>query len=69
MGDDKEYLVLLCHEYIKNHKVDYFIFGHRHLPLQKQIQNAVYINLGDWIKYNSYAVFDGNKLELNYYGK
>lgn len=66
-GDEKEYLVLFCNEYIKSNKVDYFVFGHRHLPLQKQIQQAQYINLGDWIKFNSYAVFDGNKLELKYW--
>lgn len=69
MGDNKEYLVLFCNEYLKNNKVDYFIFGHRHLPLEKQIQNSLYVNLGDWIKFNSYAVFDGEKLELKYWQK
>ena len=27
-----------------------------------------YINLGEWINYFSYAVFDGKNLELKYYG-
>jgi len=27
----------------------------------------MYINLGDWIKYNSFAVFDGKNTELKYY--
>jgi UDP-2,3-diacylglucosamine hydrolase len=28
-----------------------------------------YINLGDWIDYQSYAEWDGRKLELKYYRK
>ena len=67
-GDDKEFLVLFCNEYIKHHKVDFFIFGHRHLPLDKKIgESARYINLGDWIAYNTYAVFDGQDLLLKEY--
>ena len=47
---------------------DYFIFGHRHLPLDIMINNkARYINLGDWLDYNSYAVWDGKDLALKYY--
>ncbi len=66
-GDDKEFLIQFCNEYLKDHQIDYFIFGHRHLPLVKQIQNSTYLNLGDWVKYNSYAVYDGNNLELKYF--
>ncbi len=66
-GDDKEFLVQFCNQHLKEHRIDYFIFGHRHLPLTKQIQNATYINLGDWVKYNSYAVFDGTNIELKYF--
>jgi len=65
-GEDKEHLVLYCNDYIKKDKsIDYFIFGHRHLPLEVKIgEKAKYINLGEWIKYNTYAVFNGNELEL-----
>jgi len=69
MGDEKEFLVQFCTDYLKNHKVDYFVFGHRHLPIDKPINGAHYINLGDWITYNSFAVFDGSNLELKYYQK
>jgi len=49
---------------------DYFIFGHRHLPLDILLnEKSRYINLGDWIKYFTYAVFDGNNLSLEYYKK
>ena len=35
LGDDKEWLILYAKEILKNESVDYFIFGHRHLPLVK----------------------------------
>tara|TARA_B100000809_G_scaffold61009_2_gene57623 strand:- start:8446 stop:9204 length:759 start_codon:yes stop_codon:yes gene_type:complete len=68
-GEEKEDLIIFCNEYIKKDPIiDYFIFGHRHLPLEINIGNkAKYINLGEWIKFNSYAVFDGEKLELKKY--
>ena len=48
--------------------IDYFIFGHRHLPIDIEVgANSRYINLGEWINYNSYAVFDGQELALNYF--
>jgi UDP-2,3-diacylglucosamine hydrolase len=68
LGDDKEWLIIYCKEVLKTTHYDYFIFGHRHLPINVSVGgNSRYINLGDWIKYNSYACFDGNELELKYY--
>jgi UDP-2,3-diacylglucosamine hydrolase len=65
LGDDKEFLVQFCHDYLKHTHVDYFVFGHRHLALDKPLsENSRYINLGDWISYNTYAVFDGSELKL-----
>lgn len=68
-GEDKEHLVLFCQDYIKkDNSIAYFIFGHRHLPLEINIgEKAKYINLGEWIKYNTYGVFDGEKMELKTY--
>jgi UDP-2,3-diacylglucosamine hydrolase len=68
-GEDKEQLIIYCKDYIKKDpSIDYFIFGHRHLPLEIKIgEKSTYINLGEWIKYNSYAVFDGEKLEMKEY--
>ncbi len=64
-GDEKEFLVqYVTAELKKGNKADFFIFGHRHLPIDKLIEKARYINLGDWISFNTYAVFDGNSLEL-----
>ena len=68
LGDDKEWLVVYCREILAKEKFDFFIFGHRHLPLDIRLDTSSrYINLGDWIKYNSYAVFDGTELQLKYY--
>ena len=67
LGDDKEFLVMFCKETLAKEHFDYLIFGHRHLPLDLKINSSRYINLGDWFRYNSYAVFDGAELELKYF--
>ncbi len=49
-------------------EADYFIFGHRHRPLDVELENkSRLVILGDWLTHFSYAGFDGNKLVLNYY--
>lgn len=64
-GDEKEFLMQYCKEILTKEHIDYFVFGHRHLPLEKEAgPKSTYINLGDWIRYNTYAVFDGEKTEL-----
>jgi UDP-2,3-diacylglucosamine hydrolase len=68
LGEDKEWLITYCREQLKTSYFDYFIFGHRHLPIDFMLNDkSRYINLGDWIRYNSYAVFDGSQLELKYF--
>ena len=65
LGEDKEWLIIYAKELAKTNNANYFIFGHRHYPLDLKITDtARYINLGDWIRSNTYAVFDGNNLEL-----
>lgn len=64
-GEDKEMLIQFCKSKLTEKHFDYFIFGHRHLPIEFQLSaDSKYINIGDWITYFSYAVFDGDKLEL-----
>ena len=68
LGEEKEWLVVYAKEILQKEHYDYFIFGHRHLPLDIMLnEKSKYINLGDWIKYFTYAVFDGEKLSLEYY--
>lgn len=67
-GEDKEWLVLFSKEMLEQKHFDYFVFGHRHLALSLPVgKNSIYINLGDWIRYYSYARFDGNDLELEFF--
>jgi UDP-2,3-diacylglucosamine hydrolase len=65
LGEDKEWLILYTKEKAKTMAVDFFIFGHRHYAIDLKISDkSRYINLGDWIRLNSYAVFDGTDLQL-----
>lgn len=65
LGEDKEWLVLYSKRKLESKHHDFFIFGHRHLPMDIAVgPNSRYINLGDWIGYFTYGVFDGQKFEL-----
>lgn len=64
---DEEWLFKYVEQKIKTHPCDYYLFGHRHLPLELSVEQSVYINTGDWISYYSYAVFDGQSCELRYF--
>lgn len=65
LGEDKEWLILYTKEKAKTMAVDFFIFGHRHYAIDLKInEKSRYINLGDWIRLNTYAVFDGSDLQL-----
>lgn len=68
LGEDKEWLIIFSKQMLVKKHYDYFIFGHRHFPIDFKLSDTSrYLNLGDWIKYNSFAVFDGVKTELKYY--
>ena len=64
LGEEKEWLVIYSKEILAKKHFDYLIFGHRHLPLDIKINDSRYINLGDWIQYFTYGVFDGENFEL-----
>jgi UDP-2,3-diacylglucosamine hydrolase len=65
LGDNNEWLMSFCKSELKKEHTDYFIFGHRHLPLDlKASETSRYINLGEWINYCTYAEFDGSNLQL-----
>ena len=65
LGEDEEWLIQYCRRKLKEADYDYFIFGHRHLPIDYKLnENSRYINLGDWLYFYTYAVFDGGNLEL-----
>lgn len=66
LGENKEWLVIYCKEILQQQHYDFFIFGHRHLPMDITLNNkSRYINLGDWIRNFTYATFDGNDMQLH----
>ena len=70
LGEENEWLAQYARRKNQEKARDYYIFGHRHIPLDISIdQQARYINLGDWITHYTYAVFNGKKLELKSWKK
>ena len=68
LGEDNEWLAVYGKRKLKEKHRDYFVFGHRHLPLDIKLNDkSKYINLGDWIQYYTYGVFDGENFELKVY--
>jgi len=67
LGEENEWLAIYSKEILTQAHFDYFIYGHRHLPLDLQVgADSRYINLGDWLNYFTYAVFDGTTTSLIY---
>lgn len=65
LGEENEWLAVYSKKKLNEKHRDYFVFGHRHLPLEITLnEKSKYINLGDWIQYYTYGVFDGKVLEL-----
>jgi UDP-2,3-diacylglucosamine hydrolase len=65
LGEENEWLAIYCKEQLQIQHHDFFIFGHRHLPINIKLnEQSRYVNLGEWINYNTYAVFNGEELLL-----
>ncbi|MBN8681781.1 MAG: UDP-2,3-diacylglucosamine diphosphatase [Chitinophagales bacterium] len=67
LGEDKEWLLQYCERKIaQGTEPDYFVFGHRHLPIDWQLSNgrSRYLNLGEWMWASSYGVFDGQDMAI-----
>ena len=65
LGENKEWLLIFCREILIKEHYDYFIFGHRHYPIDYKLNDkSRYINLGDWINNCTYVVFNGMDMEL-----
>lgn len=68
LGEENEWLVIYSKEILAKQHYDYFIYGHRHLPMVIDLgNNSRYYNIGEWFGFNSYAVFDGEELSLKYF--
>ncbi len=70
LGEDNEWLVQYCKRKLETKHRDFFVFGHRHLPMEIQLNpKSKYINLGDWIGYYTYGEFDGKQMHLKEFEK
>lgn len=68
LGDENEWLVLYSKKKLEEKHRDYFVFGHRHLPLEIKLNDSsTYINLGDWISYFTYGEYNGKDFRLKTY--
>jgi UDP-2,3-diacylglucosamine hydrolase len=63
--EESDFLVSYCKKHAEKEHIDYYIFGHRHMPLEIKInESSIYINLGEWVTGAYYAEFDGQKVRL-----
>ena len=61
---ENEHLVSFIREHEQENHCEYYIFGHRHLPIYHQVDQATYVNLGDWLTHFTYAYWDGEQIHL-----
>lgn len=64
-GEQSELLYQHALQILDEKRFDYFVFGHRHLMINKPVKNATFINLGDWLYNFSYGIFNGTTFELH----
>lgn len=65
INEEGEFLWVYCKEVEKNTHHDFYIFGHRHLPLDLRLnESSRYINLGEWVHFSTYGIYDGQNVEL-----
>jgi len=68
LGEENEWLIQYAKRKLETKHYNYLIFGHRHLPMVFPLgNNSDYVNLGDWITYFTYGVFDGDSFEIKKY--
>ena len=65
---ENEILYHFCKKKLNIKHYDFFVFGHRHLPLKIELgNNSYYFNTGDWINHYSFLHFKDDSLELKYF--
>jgi UDP-2,3-diacylglucosamine hydrolase len=68
--NDNEWLYQHCIDTLKTQPdIDFFIFGHRHLPINVPIADthSQYLNTGDWLHHNTFVKYDGSNAILERY--
>jgi len=65
---EKEWLFLYSQKLESDRHFDFYVFGHRHLPLALEINKiSTYINLGEWLNFYSFGAFDGKNFLIDYF--
>jgi UDP-2,3-diacylglucosamine hydrolase len=68
VSEENEWLVQFAKDTLKENHFDYFVFGHRHLPISFNLQGgSQYINLGDWLNHQSFGIMENGDLQLAFY--
>ncbi|MCR4816155.1 MAG: UDP-2,3-diacylglucosamine diphosphatase [Bacteroidales bacterium] len=75
LGDEREGIYLYCKR-MQERRIDdgvqpydFFLFGHRHTPICRPLDDALYVNVGNWIEHRDYAIFDGETVTLTTFPK
>lgn len=66
---EQEWLVRFCEDHSKTHDVDFYIFGHRHIPIWYNLKNkkSTYINLGEWLEFCTYGKWNGKEMSILFF--
>ena len=65
---EKEFLIQYSRRKESEKHRDYYVFGHRHMPLEIDLDERTrYFNLGEWVNNFSFGVFNGKTFELKYF--
>jgi UDP-2,3-diacylglucosamine hydrolase len=65
LGEEQEWLAVYAKEVLLKEHFDYFIFGHRHLPLEIKLNDkSTYVNLGEWVHHRTYAQWNEDGIVL-----
>lgn len=65
LGKENEWLYQYCMRKESQKHRDFYIFGHRHLPLRLRVgEQSTYINLGEWIYYKTFGILDEEGVRL-----
>ncbi|MDR2928750.1 MAG: UDP-2,3-diacylglucosamine diphosphatase [Cytophagaceae bacterium] len=64
-GEENEWLILWAKEMLAKEYYDYFVFGHRHVALNMELNNkSRLVYLGDWVSLFTYGEWNGTNFEL-----
>jgi UDP-2,3-diacylglucosamine hydrolase len=61
---ESEALVIHARNILKTDRIDFFIFGHRHIKLDYRVENSRIFILGNWFNAPCFLEWNGEKAEL-----